>query len=71
MIFLKKLSRMFLKGNEVIEKDSILWRASECPCECDNAVTSPIIPVEPKSIGPEEKLWQFGKNYQMKTNFVM
>ena len=71
MIFLKKLSRIILKGNEVIEKDSILWRASESPCEWDNAVTSPIIPVEPKSIGPEEKLWQFEKNYQMKTNFVM
>ena len=46
-IFLNKLSRMILKGSEVIEKDSILWRASECPCECDTAVTSPIIPVEP------------------------
>ena len=56
MIFLKKLSRMILKGNEVIEKDSILWRASESPCECNTAVTSPIIPVEPKSIDPKEEL---------------
>ena len=56
-IFLKKLSSMILKGSEVIEKDSILWRASECPCECDNAVTSPIISIEPKSIDPEEELW--------------
>ena len=55
MIFLKKLSRMILKGSEVIEKDSILWRASECPCECDSAVTSPIIPIELKSIDPEEE----------------
>ena len=55
MIFLKKLSRMILRGNEVIEKDSILWRASECPCECDSAVTSPIIPIELKSIDPEEE----------------
>ena len=54
-IFLKKLSRMILKGSEVIEKDSILWRASECPCECDSAVTSPIIPIEHKSIDPEEE----------------
>ena len=56
-IFLNKFSRMILKGSEVIEKDSILWRASECPCECDTAVTSPIIPVEPNSIDPEEELW--------------
>ena len=57
MIFLKKLSRMILKGSEVIEKDSILWRASEGPCECDNAVTGPIIPIELKSIVPEEEIW--------------
>ena len=43
--------------SEVIEKDSILWRASESPCECDTAETSPIIPVEHKSIDPEEELW--------------
>ena len=43
------------EGSEVIEKDSILWRASESPCECDTAVTSPIIPVELKSIDPEEE----------------
>ena len=42
---------------EVIEKDSILWRASECPWRCDDAVTSPIIPIEHKSIGPEEEPW--------------
>ena len=41
---------------EVIEKDPILWRASECPWKCDSAVKSPIIPIEPKSIGPEEEL---------------
>ena len=56
-IFLKKLSRMILKGSEVIEKDFILWRASEYPCECDSAVRSPIIPVELKSIDPEEEFW--------------
>ena len=41
--------------NEVIEKDSILWRASEWTCKCENAVKSPIIPVELKSIGLEEE----------------
>ena len=55
MIFLKKLSWMILNGYEVIE----------------NAVTSPIILIEPKSIDPEDEPWPFGKNYQMKTNFVM
>ena len=42
-IFLNKLSRMILKGSEVIEKDSILWRASECPCEYDRAVNQLIL----------------------------
>ena len=55
MIFLKKLSWMILNGYEVIE----------------NAVTSPIILIEPKSIDPEDEPCPFGKNYQMKTNFVM
>ena len=52
---------------EVIEKDSTLWRASEC----DSAVKSPIVPIEPKSIGPEEEPGKFGKICQMNTTFVM